>query len=371
MKKVLFISNDIAVLEHIQLCIPPGITVVHIESFEEFNVEKHQHQLSLVIVDTDCLYNELAAQWQRWSSLSIPVIALSSSEKCFRLLRMPGSFIRDVIQKPVSKEEVNHTIMKHMIDTSPYHPAPESDDGIADIFIGNSHAMKNVRNRIRLFAQSEEPVLICGESGTGKEVAAKCIATLSRNGKKKLITQNIAAIPETLIETTLFGSVYGAFTGARNLEGLFSSCGDGTVFLDEIGEISQQCQVKLLRILETGEFSKIGSCTVQKSQARILCATNKNLEKAVEEKTFRLDLYYRIRVLHIEIPPLRDRPEDIPILTEHFLKPTGKSIHYDALDYLCGLDWPGNARELLNTLKSAALYCRGKKISLKNIKGEF
>ena len=368
MKKVALISADQCIHQCIRLCLPQGIDVQHLSRVEDIHYQMKFHNFSLVIIDTDSHYDELLIQWKQYSALSLPIIALTSVEGCARLFQIPGAIINDVIQKPLSKTACRKIIAKHIIGIAAIRQKNrENDTELDSIMIGNSQSMKKVKQTILKFAKSNEPILIYGESGTGKEVAAKCIAACSSSERLRLYPQHLGAIPENLIETTLFGCVSGAFTGAKNMDGLFSSCGQGTIFLDEIGEINQACQIKLLRVLESGEFSKVGSSSMHKTKARVICATNRNLEKAVEEGSFRLDLYHRINVLKIEIPPLRERREDIFTLTSYFLSLLNKTISYSALSYLAEQKWPGNARELYNVLKRASVLCEGDQLQMKDI----
>ena len=367
MKKVAIITTDKNLQQNVSLCIPRGIDVLYLSSIDGIQDEVKQHSLSLVIIDTDYFYDELLIQWKICLSLSLPIIALSSVDKCSKLFSIPGSIIHDVIQKPICKTAVQKTIAKHMINIMPKKQESKEQDKLKHMLIGNNPTIKKIRKLIPLIADTDEPILIYGESGTGKEIAAQCLAACSKGERSRLIPQHLGAIPENLIETTLFGSICGAFTGARNLDGLFATCGNGTVFLDEIGEINQACQVKLLRVLETGEYSKVGSCSVQKSNARIICATNRNLDQAVKEGTFRLDLFYRINVLKIELPPLRERPDDIVTLTSYFLDQAGKTITYNALNYLTAQEWPGNVRELYNVLKRATILCKENQIDINDL----
>ena len=225
--------------------------------------------------------------------------------------------------------------------------------------IGASPAMENLRQQIAAAAAAHSRVLISGENGTGKELVARAIHQQSARQKNPFVEINCAAIPETLIETELFGHERGAFTGAVSQKrGKFDLADGGTLFLDEIGDMSAATQAKVLRVLEEQRFSRVGGGKLLSVNVRVVAASNKDLRQAIEEKTFREDLFYRINVLPIEVPPLRDRREDIPDLTQYFLKIYAeeqkvkpKEIAPEALDVLARHDWPGNIRELRNQIE--------------------
>ncbi len=236
-----------------------------------------------------------------------------------------------------------------------------------DLIIGRSAAMQGVFKLIGRVARSDAPVLITGESGVGKEVVANAIHQYSRRSSGEYVAINCAAIPGNLLESELFGHEKGAFTGAVSQRiGRFEQCDGGTLFLDEIGDMPIEVQSKLLRVLQSGEFARVGGNATLHSNVRILAATNKHLESEVEQNQFREDLFYRLNVIRIHIPPLRQRREDVALLTEHFLNRLGQqgntrkmSLSAEALDFLESYDWPGNVRELENTLQRASVLATG------------
>jgi len=229
--------------------------------------------------------------------------------------------------------------------------------------IGNSHAMREVYSCIHQVAASDTTVLIRGDSGTGKELVAHAIHYTSPRAKGPFIKVNCAALTETLLESELFGHEKGAFTGAiQTRKGRVEEANGGTLFLDEIGDFSPAIQVKLLRVLQEREFERVGSNRTLKANTRIICATNSNLEKAVEEDTFRQDLYYRINVFPIFLPPLRDRKDDILLLADHFVETYAQRMNKDvrristpAINMMVAYHWPGNVRELENCIERAIL----------------
>lgn len=236
-----------------------------------------------------------------------------------------------------------------------------------DLIIGRSPAMQDVFKLIGRVARADAPVLITGESGVGKEVVANAIHQYSRRSSGEYVAINCAAIPGNLLESELFGHEKGAFTGAVSQRiGRFEQCDGGTLFLDEIGDMPIEVQSKLLRVLQSGEFARVGGNATLHSQVRILAATNKHLETEVEEGLFREDLFYRLNVIRIHIPPLRQRKEDVPLLALHFLhRMSGKAagrrltLSGEALESLQNHDWPGNVRELENTLQRASVLATG------------
>nr|HMN69749.1 sigma-54 dependent transcriptional regulator [Bdellovibrionales bacterium] len=232
-----------------------------------------------------------------------------------------------------------------------------------DNIIGQSEAIQNVLGMIERVAQSDSTVLIMGESGTGKELIAKALHYNSLRSAEPFIPINCSAIPAELLESELFGHVKGAFTGAiANRSGRFEMADDGTLFLDEIGDMSPALQVKLLRVLQERSFEPVGSTKTINANVRVIAATNVDLETAVEEGEFREDLFYRLNVIPIRIPALRERPSDIPLLLHHFMQTFNRTrgrqltgIAPDALQLLMAYSWPGNIRELENLVERLSI----------------
>jgi transcriptional regulator with GAF, ATPase, and Fis domain len=229
--------------------------------------------------------------------------------------------------------------------------------------IGSSEVFRYALNRVEQVASTDSTVLIQGETGTGKELIARAIHSLSQRSNRTLVKVNCATLPENLIESELFGHEKGAFTGAINTKiGLFEIANDGTIFLDEIGELPLNLQSKLLRVLQEGEFNRLGSSKTLHTNVRIIAATNRILDEAVDSNEFRADLYYRLNVFPIEVPPLRKRLEDIPMLVRHFVlkheKKIGRKIENisdETLNILISYDWPGNIRELENVIERSLI----------------
>jgi transcriptional regulator with PAS, ATPase and Fis domain len=242
--------------------------------------------------------------------------------------------------------------------------------------IGSSVEIREIVDVILQVAPTDITVLVTGESGTGKEVIAKAIHSASRRGQKPMISVNAGAIPEGIIESELFGHEKGSFTGAGDLrKGYFEIADGGTVFLDEIGELPVPLQVKFLRVLENGEFLRVGSSTPRKVDVRVIAATNKDLESEVRRGNFRSDLFYRLRSVNIRIPPLRERRDDIPLFFHEFAAQTSlknnipfAGVTDEAMDLLRSYHWPGNVRELRNAVESIIIIEKGRLIDAFSIR---
>ncbi len=240
--------------------------------------------------------------------------------------------------------------------------------------VGRSAAMRDVLQRIHQAAPTNVTVLITGETGTGKELVARAIHAESQRKARPLVSVNCAVLPANLIETELFGHERGAFTGAVTRKiGRFELADGGTIFLDEIGDLPLELQAKLLRVLQEKEFERLGSTTTQRVDVRVIAATNRNLETAIAEGAFRSDLYYRLKVFPIELPPLRAREDDIPLLVHHFVRKHeaafGKRIEHvpkPVLDAFAAYDWPGNVRELENVVERAIIVATSSTLSVED-----
>ena len=233
-------------------------------------------------------------------------------------------------------------------------------DGISPLAV-------KLREELSKAAAVDHPVLLLGETGCGKERAAGAIHFHSRRKDGKLRAQNISAIPSTLIDSALFGAVKGSYTGACGSTGLFEQSAGGTLFLDEIGEMDIDLQPKLLRALEEGEIYRVGGKSAIKTNFRLICATNRDLKARVAENKFRSDLYYRLDIIRIEIPPLRKRTEDIPAILADVLRKKRKTLDLSALDKMADYSWPGNIRQLLNCVTRAILKSKKSKITAEDI----
>lgn len=297
---------------------------------------------------------------QRPTLAVIMVTAYASPEDAIAAMKA-GAF--DYLTKPFKLEEIKSVIQNALEHTAGQVKA-EAPAGIFNNLVGHSSKMVQIYNLIRQVGSTKTNVLISGESGTGKELVARAIHQQSSRAGKAFVTINCSAIPENLMESELFGHVKGAFTGAvASKKGLFEIAHGGTVFLDEIGDLSPFIQVKLLRVIQEREFMRVGETQTISVDVRIISATNKNLEQEVMQGRFREDLFYRLNVVHLHLPPLRERREDIPLLAQYFLEKYSqnqgknvRSISSYALDTLMNYNFPGNVRELENIIeRSAAL----------------
>ncbi len=270
----------------------------------------------------------------------------------------------DFVPKPVNLNELTERIESSLCkramaeEIAALHVQLNKDQGLESM-VGASAAMRALFEKIKLVADTKSTVLITGESGTGKELVARAIHRLSRRSGSPLIPINCAALPESLVESELFGHKKGAFTGATaDRKGLFQTAEGGTLFIDEIGELNLGLQAKLLRALENRTIMPIGSTSEIDVDVRLVAATNRDLHQQVQEKQFREDLYFRLKVVELTLPPLRERKEDIPLLIRHFIDQISaeserpvKDISADALEAMKSYNWPGNIRELRNTLE--------------------
>jgi two-component system, NtrC family, response regulator AtoC len=271
----------------------------------------------------------------------------------------------DYIEKPVKPEQmlriVNKALEAREMVSNLAMSNPILDDDTDEEFVGSSQQMRKIFELIYRLAKVDTTVLIRGENGTGKELVARAIHFNSPQKNGPFVAINCGAIPENLMESEFFGHEKGSFTGATERKiGRFQTASGGTLFLDEIGELPPQLQVKLLRVLQERKFTPVGGTREVKTNARIIAATNRNLEKAIEEGRFREDLFYRLNVMPIFLPPLRERREDIPSLVDYFIKKFDKRHHREiggidqsALNVITGYSWPGNIRELENVIEHA------------------
>ena len=277
----------------------------------------------------------------------------------------------DYITKPFRRERILLTIEKvmkwqEMVRENLNLRKALAEKSDLSPLIGATPVMKKILERIRQVAPTTATVLITGASGTGKELVARAIHQSSLRASKKIITVNCTAIPEQVIESELFGHVKGAFTGAwKDKKGLVEEAHEGTLFLDEIGDLRPRMQTKLLRLLQEGEYRPVGSVETKKADLRFIAATNHNLKEDIREKRFREDLYYRLSVINFEIPPLKERKQDIPLLAYHFLIKYGqihqkdvRDVSQSAMETLISQNFSGNVRELENIIERGVIFCR-------------
>jgi DNA-binding NtrC family response regulator len=303
----------------------------------------------------------------------IILTAYASVQTAVEALKL-GAF--DYITKPVDPDELSNTVrnaltQKELSEENVRLREKVSELTLPAAIIGESYRMRRVMEMIQTVAETDATVVIRGESGTGKELIARAIHSQSQRRFAPIVAVNCGSITETLLESELFGHEKGAFTGAQyRRKGKIELAHGGTLFLDEIGDIPAKMQIDLLRVLETKTFTRLGGNTEINSDFRLVCATNKNLESLVAEGVFREELYYRINVFSIEVPPLRDRHEDIPLLAEYFVEKYARAmgkpvrpISPEAAEVLADYRWPGNVRELENAIERAMVIGTGPDIA--------
>ncbi len=281
------------------------------------------------------------------------------------------------IEKIVSLAESARNARRDLRKAGAYRSVINSED-YQEGMVGRSEAMQTVFKVIGQAAASDANVLITGESGTGKELVARCLHQHSLRARQPFVAVNCAAIPENLIESELFGHERGSFTGATGQRiGRFEQCDGGTIFLDEIGDMALPTQTKILRVLQEGEIQRVGGVDTIKIDVRVVAATNRDLEEMVRRQTFREDLYYRLNVVRLRLPPLRERMDDLPVLVDFILQKLEKTrrirankVSPEAMDLLLGHRWPGNIRELENLLYRSAVLAQGDAILIRDLPAE-
>ena len=342
--------------------------------------EEHRFDCALVDLRMPGMDGLELLQRLRETDTDIEVVVMTAFATVETAVEAMSLGARSYIRKPFNNDEVllvvrNALEHRSLIDQNRYLVREiEKRYGLEGL-IGSSRAMQDLYHLIERVAPTDSTVLILGESGTGKELAARAIHLSSPRGKAKFLPVNCGALPRELIESELFGHEKGAFSGANTRKvGLFEAAHGGSILLDEIGDLPLELQVKVLRVLEAKEVRPVGATTAKRVDVRILCATNANLERKVKEGTFREDLFYRLSILPIQLPPLREHREDIAELVEHFIQEGNQrlsrsitGIAKDALRQLMESEWPGNIRELQNTIERCMILCDGSEITLQDL----
>ena len=361
-----------------------GYDVLLAEDGEEGLATLREHHIDLVItdlrmpkVDGMTLLREALRE-----DPDLPVVMITAHgtvDTAVEALKI-GAF--DYLTKPFDKDEVRQIVGKALrtrqLAGEEASQSPAQVPGARFGIIGNSAGLTDLYSVLERVADSPTTVLITGESGTGKELVARALHDHSSRKDKPFIKVNCAAIPKELIESELFGYERGAFTGAVSSKpGRFELASGGTLFLDEIGEIPVEMQVKLLRALQESEFERVGGIKTIRVDVRLVAATNRDLTTLISQGPFREDLFYRLTVVSIRLPALRERASDIPLLVEHFLtkfndrlKKSVQGVEQDALDVLANYGWPGNIRELENVMERAVLFCDAQKLTVDNLPQE-
>jgi len=388
MEKILIVDDDEGLVHFLRRFFTrQGHEVCTCNSGEQALKIVRQESLDLILLDYKMSgLNGLDTLKQiRESQVKTPVIimtAYGTTDTAIEAMRL-GAY--DYLLKPFEREELKrlagdalevNRLMKEVVSfPEASQKAPLQPKGTVQI-IGNNRTMQSVYKLIGQVAEKDVTVLVTGESGTGKELVARAIYHHSHRKGKPFLAVNCAAIPDTLFESELFGHERGAYTGAERTHiGKFERCDGGTLFFDEIGDMPLSTQAKILRVIQYGEFERLGGGTSMKADVRIIAATNKNLEKEVEQNRFREDLYWRLKIISIELPPLRDRLEDVPALVGYFLDRFNQEYHASiryvedvAMKSMLSYTWPGNVRELENCMRRAVLLSSGDVILAEHLK---
>ena len=355
-KNILIIDDDYSLRRVIEKALKnskTGITGVSTISEAWVDIQKNKYDLiicDVVLPDGDGL--ELVKKVKD-KDKDQPFIIVSAKANLLTAIKANQLDVFEYLPKPLDLNDLIITVERSTKKKISNQNKLLIDEKLP--IIGNSAVMQNVFKTIAKITKTNYTVLITGESGVGKELVAKAIHDFSQRSESQFVPINMASLPKNLIESELFGYEKGAFTGAeKKNEGFFEKANGGTLFLDEIGDMPFDIQARLLRVLQFGEFSRVGGREVIKTDVRIISATNKNLLNSINENQFREDLYYRLNVINIEIPPLRDREEDIVSLSRHFLNKFSqneKNLDSSATQFLKRYEWPGNVRELENLFK--------------------
>ncbi len=376
-KRVLLIDDEARVRASLKTVLEPTYETIQAgdaqEGLDLFRKEApHLVLLDVILPGTDGLS---VLQTLRAESRMVPVIMLTGTKSVKTAVDAMKFGAADYLSKPFDVEELRLIVERALTDQELQREVKQLRAQVVQRYafhnlIGKSPSMQGIYSKIEQVADSRTTVLITGESGTGKELVAKALHYNSSRRERPFVALNCAALPETLIESELFGHEKGSFTDATARRvGQFELAHTGTLFLDEIGDLSAMTQAKLLRVLQEREFTRVGGVQSIKVDVRILTATNKNLEELVRKGQFREDLYYRINVIALYLPPLRERGEDVPLLAKHFLakrieednRPP-QEFSKDAVDLLSRYPWPGNVREMENIIEQAFIWSKGSDI---------
>jgi DNA-binding NtrC family response regulator len=377
--RVLVVDDDKAVRAALRVNLEKaGLDVRLASTAEEALRVLHDHPMDIVLTDVKMpgasgleLLREVKSRWP-----DIQVVVMTGQGTVEDAVRAMKHGAADYIIKPVSKEELLVVLDKAAREKALLAEVEQLRQEVQDRYgfenvIGGTSAMREVYDLVATVASSSALVLLTGPTGTGKELIAHAIHYRSARRDAPFVRVNCAALPEGLMESELFGHEKGAFTGAvRQHFGKFEQADGGTILLDEIGEVPLATQVKLLRVLESGELQRVGGTQTIKVDVRVIAATNRELRREVKEGHFREDLFYRLNVFHIPMPPLVERRDDIPLLAQHFVdkyaerhKKAAKRLASDALQALVGYHWPGNVRELEHVIERAVIVATGEEIA--------
>ena len=387
MQKLLIVDDEQGSREALRLIFSHEYTVLPAASAEEAQTVLLREHVDLVLLDVVMpgrsgldLLRQIHADHP-----GLPVIMVSASTAIQPVVEAIRLGAVDFVGKPFDVESLRHMVRRALETNRLHRQVAVLETELSAAFptrqiVGSSPAFVVAIEQLRQAAATDATVLIQGESGTGKELAARLLHELSPRRDEPFIAVHCAALPENLLESELFGHEKGAFTNADRLKpGRFELAGSGTLFFDEIGEMSVATQVKLLRVLQEREFMRVGGTRLLRTNARIIAATTRDLRREAAEGLFREDLYYRLNVVQIRLPPLRERRDDVPLLLEHFMSRLGPALHAatkgfeaDAMRRLCAYAWPGNVRELRNVVERVlVLHGRDPEIAASRLPEEF
>jgi len=377
--RILIIDDEPSVLLETSVALRRHYDVATATSAEEAEKLLGKERVDLVLTDLRLPGRDGLAVLEAAKALSpdLPVVLMSGHgtiEEAVKAIRLGAA---DFVEKPFGPERLLVTV-ERALELRALKRENESlrqHAGVADEMVGRSAALEQVRAEIAKVAPTDAKVLVTGESGSGKELVARAIHRLSARARGPFEKLNCAALPKDLVESELFGYEKGAFTGAQTMKrGRLEASDGGTLFLDEIGDMSLDTQAKFLRAIETGEIERLGGTRTIAVDARIVSATNKDLPEEIHEGRFREDLYYRLNVVPIDLPPLRQRREDIPLLVEHFIRKASadlgrapRAVTPEAMKRLAAYSWPGNIRELRNVLERLLIMTEGETLDLADI----
>ncbi len=373
-QRILIIDDDTNFSEDLKLLLSKDFDVITSETIKQGIEQLRKKSPDLILLDLMLKNGEnglSAIGLIKTEDPNVPIIMItdhSSVDTAIKAIKK-GAF--DYISKTTKISELRMLILKAIENKYLLLRSKSLKDEVEKPFknlLGEAPMMQKLKEQIKLFADNNSTLLIYGETGTGKELVTRQIHKISTRSNKPFIAVNCAAIPKELLESELFGHEKGSFTGASYRKpGRFELAGDGTLFLDEIAELDQKAQVALLRVLQEKEYTRVGGHNLIKTNARVIAATNRKLEDMVKKGLFREDLFYRLDVLRIDVPPLRERKDDIPLLARHFIQLTSeeakipiKEVDNNSLHRLTQYDWPGNVRELYNFVMRTVILSQQK-----------
>jgi len=372
MKRILIVDDEVSVRESLRFILKDQYKILLAETAREALILFEREGPHLILLDIILPEMDGIAVLKRIREMdtTIPIIMLTATRMVKTAVEAMKLGATDYLSKPFDIEELKLVIEKAIATKDLEQEVKFLRSEITRRYsfksiIGKSREMQEVYAKIEQIADTRTSVLITGESGTGKELVARALHFNSSRKEKPFITINCAALPESLIESELFGHERGAFTDAQVRKmGQFELADNGTLFMDEVADLSHTTQAKLLRVLQEKEFTRVGGTRMIRVDVRVITATNKNLHEALKQGNFREDLYYRINVVPIHLPPLRDRKEDLPLLINHFLTKKAeeeghppKEISPEAVGLMMNYDWPGNVRELQNIIEQVVTLC--------------